>query len=100
MSSPWYQHRDNVISLAEWLDGNCAFTDTASVVRFFEKPWKWTYEFALFKFYTDDVYWSGREQHRDRVIDAMIEEKSIEQVKAEVEELIREERRQQCKTTE
>ncbi len=88
MSGVWYNDPKNVLELAMWLEGECnAFSSPAAVVRFFEKPWKWAYEFAMFQFHQDDEYWKGREVFRGHAIDALIEEMSIEQVKAEIAEL-------------
>jgi len=46
----WYDNQDNVRSLAEFLDSECCyFTDTAAVIRFFDKPWKWSREWEIFE---------------------------------------------------
>ena len=50
--SKWHERHDNLYSLAFWLDESvCDFRDTSSVVRFIEKPWKWTGEFLFFVAY-------------------------------------------------
>lgn len=49
----WYEDRDNLLGLAEWMDSECCFIDTSSVIRFFEKPWKWVREYELWKIWKD-----------------------------------------------
>lgn len=40
----WYETHDNLVMLATMLDDDGRFDETADVVRFIEKPWKWTAE--------------------------------------------------------
>lgn len=50
----WHDDRSNLIALAEFLDDECVyFLDTAVVIRFFEKPWKWTREWEIFQVWRD-----------------------------------------------
>lgn len=63
----WWEDRDNVTALAEWMDFECYFNDASSAIRLFEKPWKWTREFGLYQAHeATDV-----EELRERLVDAI-----------------------------
>jgi hypothetical protein len=40
----WYETHENLVMLATMLDDDGRFAETADVVRYLEKPWKWTDE--------------------------------------------------------
>lgn len=40
----WYETHENMVALATALDDNGYFCETKDVVRYLEKPWKWTPE--------------------------------------------------------
>lgn len=40
----WYETHENLVMLATMLDDDGRFDVPADVVRFLEKPWKWTEE--------------------------------------------------------
>ena len=44
MIKEWYETHENLVMLATMLDDDGRFAETADVVRFLEKPWKWTPE--------------------------------------------------------
>lgn len=44
MTKHWYETHENLVMLATALDAACYFGEPADVIRFFEKPWKWSDE--------------------------------------------------------
>ena len=47
----WWEDRDNVGVLAEWLDFHGCLEDISHAIRLFAKPHKWTREYGLFQAY-------------------------------------------------
>lgn len=45
----WYEDHDNLLGLGTWLVDECEITTCQELLRFFEKPWKWTEEWNSFK---------------------------------------------------
>jgi hypothetical protein len=45
----WWETHNNVLALARALDDEGGFSDTDEVIDFFEKPWKWSPEWARFR---------------------------------------------------
>ena len=47
--SKWFESHDNLIELAHWLLVDGWFTYPIDMLRYFEKPWKWTPEWDEMK---------------------------------------------------
>ena len=43
-TTEWFAVHDNLIQLAQWLNDKGHFDSPSHVIRFFEKPWKYTGE--------------------------------------------------------
>lgn len=80
----WYDDTDNCVALAYWLEEHGSFRTTADCIYFFEKPWKWDREHDLW------LLWKAAEgdpKKCERVVEAVIEETSAEDLMAEWEEV-------------
>jgi len=80
----WYETHDNLVGLAEWLNSECCyFSDAGAVIYFFEKPWKWNREYALWKLWNE----SKEPLFRETIVEAVFDDKiTAEQLLAEQEE--------------
>jgi len=76
----WHEVHDTRVALAEWLEGQRSFSTVANCILFFEKPWKWDREYALWRMWQV----ADRDsQRRERIIEALDDERSAEDLMAE-----------------
>ena len=45
----WHETYTNVFEFAEWLEDEHYWVNTSHLLRYFEKPWKWTPEYELWR---------------------------------------------------
>ena len=80
----WYENRDEVIGLAEWLESESCFPSIDACIRYFEKPWHWTREFELWQLWLDVTDPFLREQ----IVEAVDDGQNAEDFKSDMEDAL------------
>lgn len=78
----WHEDRRNLYELADWLETQAYWLTTDALIKFIEKPWKWTPEWELYQLWQKQEC----EQRKQDCIDAVTEEISAETLQARWEE--------------
>lgn len=87
----WYETHDNLTGLANWLHHECCyFSDPGAMLYYFEKPWKWEREWALYQLWEKQHPHFGDSktiEFIERIIEAVDDPKmTAESLLAELEE--------------
>ncbi len=69
-NAEWYETPANVLGLADWLNDGGWFSTPQDALRFFEKPWKWTREFGLWRLWREADA-ANDEKLREAAVDAL-----------------------------
>lgn len=66
----WHENFDNVLGLADWLDSECGyFKSVSDCIYFFEKPWKWGWEYKFWRMWLDA---EGDTEKCELIVEAML----------------------------
>jgi len=82
----WHEVHDTRVDLAEWLESKCSFSTVADCIRFFEKPYNWDREYALWRMWQVADRDSQSPVKCERIIEALDEDTTAEGLMAEWEE--------------
>lgn len=64
----WYEDAGNVSELASWLEAIGYFHETKQLVRFIEKPWKWSAEFDVMQAY----HQAQCQEYRQHIVECLL----------------------------